>query len=117
MQLSSTMCASDHVHDADGDPLVIRFTGLAVVAASLPSGEVCASSMIDLSSSLEIPSKTGVNFTPSALAAMPNGFQNLTDIHTRRNAKWVQHDIVGVPSGKYGISSIGRILEITPLLP
>ncbi len=43
--------------------------------------------------------------------------EQLTDVHTGRNAQGVQHISSGVPSGRKGMSSTGRTREITPLLP
>ena len=43
--------------------------------------------------------------------------QDLADVHARRHAQRVQHDIHGVPSSRNGMSSIGTTRDTTPLLP
>ena len=45
------------------------------------------------------------------------GFEDLPDVHARRHAERVEHDVDGVPSSRYGMSSIGTMRETTPLLP
>ena len=45
------------------------------------------------------------------------GFKDLPDIHTRRHAQRIEHDVNRVPSSRNGISSIGRMRLITPLFP
>jgi len=45
------------------------------------------------------------------------GFQNLADVHPRRHPQRMSTTSTGVPSAMCGMSSIGVILEITPLLP
>ena len=43
--------------------------------------------------------------------------QDLTDVHARRHAQGFSTTSTGVPSGMQGMSSSGRILAMTPLLP
>ena len=38
-------------------------------------------------------------------------FEHLADVHPRRHAQRVQHDVAGVPSAMYGMSSTGTILR------
>jgi hypothetical protein len=45
------------------------------------------------------------------------GLEHLAHVHAGRDAERVEDDVDGVPSAMYGMSSIGRILEMTPLLP
>jgi len=54
---------------------------------------------------------------PAVLATTRGGFQYLADVHTAGDAERVEHDVPGVPSARNGMSSTGRILEMTPLLP
>ena len=47
----------------------------------------------------------------------PGASQDLTQVHASRHTQRVEHDIDRVPSSRNGMSSMGRILAMTPLLP
>jgi hypothetical protein len=65
------------------------------------------------------PSKTGVaNCTPSALAAHPKWVSRICPTFMREGTpRGLSTISTGVPSGRYGMSSSGRMRAITPLLP
>ena len=78
-----------------------------------------ASAIISAKSACVSPSNTGVaTLTPNFLAAIPKWISKICPIFIREGTPSGFNMIsIGVPSAMYGISSLGRILEITPLLP
>ena len=85
----------------------------------LPSIDVFASFMIFAKSSFDTPSNTGVaNLQPNERAAIPKCTSNTCPMFIREGTpNGFNIMSIGVPSCIYGISSTGRILEMTPLLP
>ncbi len=85
----------------------------------LPLSGRLARRSISLISDSEAPSKTGVEkYSPSALAAQPRWVSRIWPTFIREGTPSGLSTIsTGVPSGRYGMSSSGRIRAMTPLLP
>ena len=104
-------------------PTEIRLSNGSPVRPSyrtvLPSLSIPASSIISSISEMWAPSNTGVaTYSPNFLAAIPICNSKICPKFIRDGTPWGLSIIsTGRPSGKYGISSCGRIREITPLLP
>ena len=64
------------------------------------------------------PGRAGGRFAAEIVAGPAEvGLQDLADVHPRRHAEWIEHDVDGRAVLEMGMSSIGAIFEITPLLP
>jgi hypothetical protein len=109
----------EHVEIADGDPLVELVAGPAVVEHRLAvlgqagllqalADDVLAGAIEDGADRLEAELGRG----PAQV-----GLEDLAHVHPARHAQGVQEDLDGVPSARNGMSSSGRILAMTPLLP
>ncbi len=70
-------------------------------------------------SSSVAPSKTGRDRLEAELGAGPAevGLENLAHVHTARHAQRIEHDLHRRAVGQERHVLVGRILEITPLLP
>ena len=85
----------------------------------MPSSRRPASRRHSAISASFAPSNTGViTFQPSFLAAMPRWTSSTCPMFIREGTpSGLSTMSSGVPSGRNGMSSLGRMREITPLFP